>query len=49
MYTIKEAARVRDSARGRAAAGAATEVAGSLVLPDSIVAAADHAVALLAT
>ena len=34
---------------GRAAAGAATEVAGSLVLPDSIVAAADRAVALLGT
>ena len=34
---------------GRAAAGAATEVTGSLVLPDSIVAAADRAVALLAT
>ena len=34
---------------GRAAAGAATEATGSLVLPDSIVAAADRAVALLAT
>ena len=34
---------------GRAAAGAASEVAGSAVLPDSIVAAADRAVALLAT
>ena len=34
---------------GRAAAGAASEVTGSLVLPDSIVAAADRAVALLGT
>jgi len=34
---------------GRAAAGAASEAGGSLVLPDSIVAAADRAVALLAT
>ena len=34
---------------GRAARGASTEATGSLVLPDSIVAAADRAVALLAT
>ena len=34
---------------GRAAAAAASEVAGSTVLPDSIVAAADRAVALLGT
>ena len=34
---------------GRAAAGAASEVTGCTVLPDSIVAAADRALALLAT
>jgi len=34
---------------GRAAAGAARDVAGSTVLPDSIVAAADRAVAVLGT
>ena len=34
---------------GRAAAAAASQVAGSTVLPDSIVAAADRAVALLGT